>query len=56
MQFFQFDYQGVKQDREKSRQDDRDANRARVVAEHRQQARHQYEEQNRDSAEQLIGR
>jgi hypothetical protein len=56
MQFLQYDYHGVKQDREKSRQDDRDANRARVVAEHREQARHQYQEQNRDSAKQSIGR
>src|ERR1035438_992175 len=56
MQFLQYDYHGVKQDREKSRQDDRDANRARVVAEHRQQARHQYQKQNRDSAKQSIGR
>src|ERR1700693_4883748 len=55
MQLLQYDYQGVKQDREKSRQDNRDANRARVVPEHRQQARDQYEEQYRDSAEQLIG-
>src|ERR1700683_2469594 len=51
MQFFEFHYQGVKQDRKKSRQDDRDANRARIVPKHRQQARDQYEEQNRDSAE-----
>jgi hypothetical protein len=36
MQFLQFDDHGVKQNREKSRQDNRDANRARVVVEHRQ--------------------
>ncbi len=39
MQSLQFHYQGVKQDRKKSRQDNRDANRAGVVPEHRQQAR-----------------
>jgi len=44
-----------REDREKSRQDDCDADRARVVPEHRQQARDQYEQQYRDSAEELIG-
>ena len=56
MQFLQFHHHGVKQDREKFRRDDRHANRARIVAEHRQQARHLREEQSRDSAKQLIGR
>jgi hypothetical protein len=55
MQSLQFRYPGVKQDREKPCQDNRDANGAGVVSEHRQQARDQDEEQNRDSAEQLIG-
>src|ERR1700684_2112303 len=55
MQSLEYHYQGVKQDRKKSRQNNRDANRARIVPKHRQQARDQYEEQNRDSAEQLIG-
>src|ERR1700688_495796 len=44
MQFLQKDYHGVKQDCEKCSQDDRDANRACVVAEYRQQTRNQYEE------------
>jgi hypothetical protein len=55
LQSLQFHYQGIKQHRKKSRQDDRDANRARIVPKHCQQARDQYEEQNRDSTEQLIG-
>ncbi len=38
MQSLQFHYQGVKQDSKESRQDNRDANRARVVPEYRQQA------------------
>src|ERR1019366_1041052 len=39
MQSLQFHYQGVKKDRKESRQDNRDANRTRVVPEYRQQAR-----------------
>jgi hypothetical protein len=39
MQSFQLPHQGIKQDRKKSRQDNRDANRTGVVPKHRQQAR-----------------
>jgi hypothetical protein len=55
MQLLQYDYHGVKQDGKKSRQDNRNANRACVITEQRQQTSDQYEEQHHDCAKQLIG-
>ena len=43
MKFFQLDYQRIKQDGKESCQDNRNTNRAGVVAKYGQQARDEYE-------------